>query len=86
VTTRKTGDTLSNGGTMLIVFVAPDAQMACPTPDLQWQLRYGDGQTARVTAASVVDSFEYLINHCDKDEAWRRIQIMRRAMRSQAST
>ena len=35
-----------------------------------------------MTAASVVDSFEYLINNCTKEEAWRRIKIMRKAIRA----
>jgi hypothetical protein len=77
---REAGEILADKDAMLIVAVAPDAQMSCPVGELQWQLRYGDADGVRYTAASVVDSFEYLINHCAKDEAWRRIKLMRVAM------
>ena len=63
----------------LIVAIGGGAVMTCPTGDLQWRLRYGDGPV--MVAASVVDSFEYLINHCTKEEAWRRILLMRAAMK-----
>lgn len=63
----------------LVVAIGGGAQMTCPTGDLQWRMRYGDG--AAMVGAAVVDSFEYLINNCTKEEAWRRILIMRTAMR-----
>lgn len=57
--------------------------MTCPVGDLDWQLRYGSESSklaCALTAASVIDSFNYLIMNCNKEEAWRRIKIMRSAM------
>lgn len=62
------------------------AQMSLPLGGLQWQLRYGDAEGVSLTAASVVDSFEYLIMHCNKEEAWRRLKLMRAAMKEVEAT
>ena len=79
---RKAGDDiLSSEAGSLIVAVAPDAQMSCPTGELEWQMRYGDPVRVRMLVASVLDSYEYLVCHCSKEEAWRRIKIMREAVR-----
>ena len=79
---RKPGDViLSSEAGSLIVAVAEDAQMSCPTGELEWQMRYGDPVKVRMLVAGVLDSYEYLVCHCSKEEAWRRIKIMREAVR-----
>lgn len=72
------GTVLVNEDGYLIVAVGGGAQMTCPTPRLDWRMRYGDKPA--LVAASAIDSFEYLVRHCTKEEAWRRIKLMRQAM------
>lgn len=71
---------LDNNDGYLIVDVGDGAQMTCPTSELEWRMRYGDAPA--LIAASVIDSFSYLITNCTKEEAWRRILIMRAAMKN----
>ena len=66
----------------LIVDVGDGAQMTCPTGELEWRLRYGDKPA--FVAASVVDSFSYLVMNCTKEEGWRRIKLMREAIKESA--
>lgn len=70
---------------VLTVYVHPDATMTVPKSEWMWALRYLDEpeQTSasdRMMAAGVCESYRYLITSCDKDEAWHRIQQMRRAI------
>jgi hypothetical protein len=58
--------------------------MSCPTAELEWRMRYGDAP--RFVAAGVIECFEYLIMHCTKEEAWRRIKLMRHAMKKPAQS
>ncbi len=62
------------------VQVGDDAQMAVPV-DLEWHLRYGDPVKVRFMAAEVVAGLHYLIHECTKEEAWRRLKLMRAATR-----
>lgn len=55
------------------------AQMSLPIGELEWKLRYGNPLAVRFSAASVIDSYEYLIHHCSLKEAARRIMLMRAA-------
>lgn len=70
---------------VLTVYVHPDASMTVPKSEWLWSLRYQDeperaAASDRMMAASVGESFRYLITSCNKDEAWRRILQMRRAI------
>jgi hypothetical protein len=70
---------------VLTVYVHPDASMTVPKSEWLWALRYQDeperaAASDRMLAASVGESYRYLITSCDKDEAWHRIQQMRRAI------
>jgi hypothetical protein len=79
------GRIICNENTHLVVAVSDDAQMTCPTWELDWQLRYGNANSHRFTAASALESYEYLVFHCTKEEAWRRIKLMRRALSQRAA-
>lgn len=67
--------------------VGGGAVMTVPKDNWLWRLRYqrievphGTRVDDRMLAASVGDSFLYLIRECTKEEAWRRIKIIRRAL------
>lgn len=64
----------------LIVSVGDGAVMTCPTGRLEWRLRYGDKPA--LVAASVVETFRYLLTECTQKEALRRMKIMRKALAS----
>lgn len=68
----------------LVVDIGGNAQMTCPTRELDNMLRYGDAERMKLVAASAIDSFNYLVMECTKEEAWRRILLMRKAMKDQA--
>jgi hypothetical protein len=70
----------------LVVEVGGGAQMTCPRVALEWQMRYGNPDKHRMVAASALDSYDYLVKHCTKDEAWRRIKLMRAAIRANPET
>lgn len=47
---------------------------------LNWMLRYMEpSETLRLSAAACLDNFEYLITSCTKEDAWRRLKLMRAA-------
>jgi phosphopantothenate synthetase len=62
--------------------------MSLPFNYWLWQLRYSKDKTPpnvaddRMMAAGVLESYRYLIEECTKDEAWRRIKLMRAAIRA----
>lgn len=67
--------------------VGDGAVMSVPVGDWLWQLRYarpepdrGNRCDDRMLAASVIESYMYLVKECTKKEAWRRIKIMRTAL------
>lgn len=69
--------------------VGEGAVMSVPIGKWLWQLRYvrpepDRGPTIcddRMMAAGVLESYMYLVQECTKEEAWRRIKIMRDALR-----
>lgn len=73
---------------VISVYVHPDAMMTVPRSDWMWQLNWTDEPergtlcTDRQLAVSVCESYRFLIMECTKDEAWHRIQQMRRAVRA----
>jgi len=75
---------------MTTVYVHPDAQMTVPSTgdtSLEWVLRYGTtDRPVALAAASCLESYMYLVTECTKDEAWRRIKLMREAIRNTPST
>ena len=72
---------------VLTVYVHPDATMTVPKSEWLWELNWLDepkreAASDRMLACSVGESLRYLIMECSKDEAWHRIQQMRRAVRA----
>lgn len=62
--------------------------MCLPFGEWPWQLRYARPESARGTqcddrmlAAGVCESYLYLVKECTKEEAWRRIKILRAALK-----
>lgn len=50
---------------------------------LEWHLRYGaNPERLRYVAAAALESYSYLIMECTKEEAWRRIKMMRAAIKN----
>ena len=71
---------------VLRVPVGDDAFMTIPQADWCWSLRYtrpepnhGRDVDDRMLSSEVMESFLYLITDCTKEEAWRRIKLMRAA-------
>jgi hypothetical protein len=65
-------------------------RMTVPRPDWLWPLIHrrpepdrGTKCDDRMLAAGVFESYLYLIQDCTKDEAWRRIRLMRHAVFNQ---
>jgi len=77
---------------VLSVYVHDDAMMVVPRSEWLWLLNWADEPergtlcTDRQMAASVGESYRYLIMACDKAEAWHRIQQLRRAIRDYDKT
>lgn len=68
------------------VYVHSDASMTVPKHEWLWSLRYQDepecqSSSYRMLAASMGESYRYLIMECTKEEAWVRIQKMRAAIK-----
>lgn len=66
------------------VHVGDSAYMTIVNPwrdsGLGWQLRYGAERKVRYVAASVVDSYDYLLsNEITTKEAIQRLRVLRRA-------
>ena len=60
------------------VDVGDGAIMTYPCGELEWQLRYGNPERVRYIAASVIDSYAYLLSKdISTKEAIRRLRIMR---------
>lgn len=70
--------------------VGDGASMKVPLSDWLWQLRYVRPEPDRVEriaddrmlAAGVLEDYMYLVQRCSKEEIWRRIKIMRKALQS----
>lgn len=74
---------------VLSVYVHEDAMMTVPKAEWMWQLNWCDEPARpesifsdRKMAMSVCESYRYLIMECTKEEAWHRIQQLRRAVRA----
>lgn len=73
----------------LYVEMGDGAMMSLPLNDWLWQLRYqrperDRGPTIcddRMIAAGVLESYLYLVEECNKEEAWRRIKLMREGLK-----
>jgi hypothetical protein len=71
---------------VLNVEIGDGAAMSVPTGYWCWRLRYAKDTTPpgvcddRMIAAGVCDSYRYLIMECNKEEAWRRVKLMREAI------
>lgn len=66
------------------VHVGEDAYMTIVNPwcenNIEWQLRYGNPETVRYVAASLLDTFDYLLSgNINMAEATRRLRLMRQA-------
>lgn len=70
------------------VHVGGGAAMSYPIGEFLWQLRYTRPEPDRgphicddrMLAVGVIESYLYLVQECTKEEAWRRIKIIRKAM------
>lgn len=50
---------------------------------MEWALRYGNAESVRYTAASVIADYDYLLSeHISMKEATRRLRIMRQYRRA----
>lgn len=70
--------------------VGDGAAMTLPRPDWLWQLNHtrpepnrGTHCDDRMLVVSSLQSYLYLVEECTKEEAWRRIKILREAMRQE---
>ena len=64
------------------VYTGGGAQMSFPIPSdedgLEWIMRYGDPASVRYVAASVIESYDYLLSgNITTTEAIRRLRILR---------
>jgi hypothetical protein len=76
---RIVGPTLMvpTGGDAVMTVSLPNAD-----PHLEWSLRYGSPEVVRYLAASVIESFDYLLSsHINMTEATRRLRVLRAAVR-----
>lgn len=73
--------------TLLRIDVGGGASMSMPAPNddgsLAWRLTWNEPATRTdcLCAASALESYLYLVLECTKEEAWRRIKLMREAYR-----
>lgn len=72
------------------VHVGGGAYMSVPKNEWLWQMTHVRPEPARGTkcddrmlAVSSLESYLYLLNSCLKEEAWRRIKILRAAIIAQ---
>lgn len=72
----------------LHVPVGDGAMMTLPKPAWLYQMNWTRPEPTRGTqcddrmlAVGVLGSYLYLVEECTKDEAWRRIKILREAMK-----
>lgn len=70
-----------------MVHVGGGAWMDFPLPGWVWSLCYvrpepdrGTLCDDRLLAAGMIESYLYLVQECTKEEAWRRIKIIRKAI------
>lgn len=87
MTTNTTARTPIFTDRVAYIDVGGGAQMSVPLPDWNWELRFRRAEPVRdgvcddrMLAASINESYLYLIQECTKAEAWRRIKIIRAAL------
>lgn len=83
----KTPEWRDYGHGFLHVRVGPESSMTAPQPDLEWLARYGSEENVvgrRMVMAEAIASYRYLVESCTKDEAWRRLKLIREAMEQAA--
>jgi hypothetical protein len=52
-------------------------------PHIEWAMRYGDPVAMRFQAATIIESYDYLLSaNINMQEATRRLRILRAAMRN----
>ncbi len=52
---------------------------------LGWRLIWNEPCKANnMAAASALESYNYIVDHCNKEEAWRRIKLLRAARQEHA--
>ncbi|WP_458760503.1 hypothetical protein ACSVBT_06845 [Afipia sp. TerB] len=66
------------------VHIGDGAYMSIVNPwhdsGIEWQLRYGNAVEVRYSAASLVDSYDYLLsNNITMSEAIRRLRVLRKS-------
>lgn len=64
------------------IYVHPDAQMCMPNPwsdgSVEWHLRHGDAVAVRISAATLISSYDYLLSDCiTTKEAVYRLRVLR---------
>jgi len=65
------------GGGAVMFIPASDV---CDAESINWHLRYGDAEQVRMQAATLLDSFQYLMSDdISLKEATRRLKLMRTA-------
>lgn len=69
------------------VHVGDDAYMSVPLSGWLWQMAHSKEPERPINICSdrqlvvgVLESYLYLIQNCTRDEAWRRIKILRTAL------
>ena len=68
------------------VDVGGGASMALPYQDWLWRLNWEEDKTPkgicndRQLVVGVLQSYLYLVTECNKEEAWRRIKLLRAAL------
>jgi hypothetical protein len=74
----------------LHVPVGDGATMTVPLPDWLWQLNHvrpepprGTKCDDRMCVVGSLESYLYLIEECTKEETWRRVKILREALRQE---
>jgi hypothetical protein len=65
------------------VKVGDDTWMFPPDANIEWALRYTDAGH-RMEAAEMLASYRFLVHSCSRDEGWRRIKLMREAVKALA--
>jgi hypothetical protein len=75
------GRTLRTQDDVLHVAMGDGAVMSFPARNddgcLGWRLHYHQREGDNYSAASVIESYQYLVLECSKEEAWRRIKLLR---------
>lgn len=68
--------------------VGDGARMLLPRPEWLWQMNHvrpepprGTQCDDRMLSVGIIGDYLYLIECCTKEEAWRRIKLLRKAMR-----